>query len=289
MSKNTMARITVALSMLAFFFFGYSVWMKTSAASLKPEELVQLHLASIGTPEARVAARNRVVNGIAQIIFRLGGKGQAQGQGSIVSEGRSIRLQMLFDALEYPGDVFRFDGSHVDVGFISPGIRSRLSDFVFGYDFLLKEGLLGGILSTAWPLLDLDKRQPKLEYTGLQNQAGRKLHELKYKARNGVEDIQVWLYFDPETSRHVRTRYKLVIMAPMATRYDYSSQQLRTTFTLTEDFSDFRIFDGLTLPCVYKLNLTIEQPTSTFLTDWSITVSQIMHNQQLDPNLFSAR
>ncbi|MBZ5500122.1 MAG: hypothetical protein LAP85_27315 [Acidobacteriia bacterium] len=289
MSKCIMVRITAALSMLAVFFLGYSVWMETSAASLKPAELVQWHVASIGTPEARVATRNRVVNGTAQIIFRLGGKGQAQGQGSIVSEGGRIRLQMLFGALEYTSEDFRFDGSHVYVGFISPGVRSRLGDFVFGNDILLREGLLGGILSTAWPLLDLDKRQPKLEYTGLKNQAGRKLHELKYKARKGGGDLQVWLYFDPETYRHMRTRYKLVMMAPMATRYDQSSQQLGSTFTLTEDFSDFRVFDGLTLPCVYRLNLAIEQQTSAFLSDWSITVSQIMRNQQLDPNLFSVR
>jgi hypothetical protein len=289
MSKITFVRISIVLSLLAAFLFGYSARTRARDNSMKPEELVQKHLISIGTPEARAAARNRVVGGTAEIIFRLGGKGQAQGKGNIVSEGQSIRLQMLFPALEYPGELLTFNGSKVEVDNISPGVRSRLADFVFTHDTILKEGLLGGTLSTAWPLLDLGDRQPKLEYTGIKKQEGKELHELKYKARKGGGDLQIWLYFDPETFRHVRTRYKLVITAPMGTRPDQSAQLQESTYTLTENFGDFLVVDGLTLPRAYKLNLTIQQQASTILTDWSITVSQILHNEQLDPHLFSVR
>jgi len=37
----------------------------------------------------------------------------------------------------------------------------------------LREGLLGGVLSAAWPLLRLAQQNPKLEYRGLKKMEGR--------------------------------------------------------------------------------------------------------------------
>lgn len=44
---------------------------------MKPRELVAKHLASIGAAEARAAIKNRVMNGRAQVVFRLGSSGSS--------------------------------------------------------------------------------------------------------------------------------------------------------------------------------------------------------------------
>jgi len=172
------------------------------------------------------------------------------------------------------------------VGQVRPGQRSPLSNFVYTYDVILKEGFLGGTLSTAWPLLDLTVRQGKLDYTGLKKVEGKQLHEVKYKAKKGAGDLQVSLYFDAESFRHVRTQYRLVMPASMGRRPEESSAQRDTIFTVVEQFDDFKEVDGLTLPHACRLDLTIEGQSATVMTDWNISAAQIVHNQQIDPKFF---
>jgi hypothetical protein len=43
---------------------------------------------------------------------------------------------------------------------------SEFGEFVCTQDGMLREGLLGGVLSTAWPMLDLDARKAKVGYEG---------------------------------------------------------------------------------------------------------------------------
>jgi len=42
-------------------------------------------------------------------------------------------------------------------------------------DFIVKEGLLGGELSTAWALQNLDGNRVKIEYIGLKKVDGHEL------------------------------------------------------------------------------------------------------------------
>lgn len=273
--------------LLGILICATAIWTLAKADKIKPEELVARHLASLGTEAARAAVHNRTVTGNTGIVFRLGGRGQAEGRGAIVSEGRQVRLHMPFSALEYPGEILVCNGSDADSGQVSAGVRSRLSDFLHNHKLIMTEGLLGGTLSTAWPLLDLAARHPKLEYDGLKKQEGRELHELRYRAARGAGDTSVWLYFDPATYRHVQTRYKLVVGPQMPASYDQSPKMTESTYTLVESFDNFEIVDGITLPRAYKLSLTVNQQTSTFLADWTLAVGTITHNQQLDPKMFS--
>ena len=59
------------------------------AADLKPEEIVQKHLASIGTPEARAAAKTRVIQAPATYRILVGGSGQSTAR--LSSSSRSAR------------------------------------------------------------------------------------------------------------------------------------------------------------------------------------------------------
>src|SRR5262249_53663952 len=154
-------------------------------------DIVAGNLSSIGTPEARAAAKTRNVGGTAQMISRLGGHGTLSGKGTFLSEGHNLRIGMTFPSPEYPGDQVAFDGNKVSVGQIRPGERSTLSGFIYQYDGLVREGLLGGTLTVAWALMDVSARQPKLDYTGLKKIDGKQLHELRYKPKKGAGDVTI--------------------------------------------------------------------------------------------------
>jgi hypothetical protein len=109
---------------------------------MKADELVARHLASIGTPEAIAAVRNRTISGAAQAVFRLPKSAFFVGSGAVVSEGRRMGIRMTFPSVEYPWEEFAYDGRKVTANQVRPGERSALSDFVYQWDFLLKEGLI---------------------------------------------------------------------------------------------------------------------------------------------------
>ncbi len=253
---------------------------------LKIEELITKHLASIGTPEALAASHGRTIEGRAQVIFRIGGTGLLNGKGTIASDGRKYFIGMEFGVVNYPGDEMAFDGDNVTVNSIKPGRRSNLGDFIHLHEILLKEGLLGGATTTAWPLLDLASRQPKLNYTGLKKVEGRSLHEVKYRAKKGGGDLQIWLYFDPETFRHVSSRYRYTVPSTMGATPAESANQRETVYTLDEQFGNFAGVDSLTLPHFYKLTMTMEGQNGSFLTEWNLQAEKVSHNQQLGPETF---
>jgi hypothetical protein len=67
--------------------------------------------------------------------------------------------------------------------------RSSFGEFVHSQDQIVREGLLGGSLTTAWALLNLDHNQPKLSYEGLKKVDGRQLHDLRYRCKRNDDDI----------------------------------------------------------------------------------------------------
>ncbi len=256
---------------------------------LKVELLIAKHLASIGTPEALAATRSRSMEGKAQVIFRIGGTGLLNGKGRVVSDGHKYLIGMEFGVVTYPGDIMAFDGENPTVNLIKPGRRSNLGDFVYQHDVLLKEGLLGGAMTTAWPLLDLASRQPKLSYAGLKKFEGQSLHEVKYRAKKGGGDLQISLYFDPGTFRHMATRYRLVVPPAMASNPIDSAGQRETVYTLDEQFGNFGTVDSLTLPHFYKLTMTMEGQNGSYLTEWNLQAEKVSHNQQAEAAAFVAK
>ena len=136
--------------------------------------------------------------------IRVGGQGKLGGPAMILAEGDKIRNHVQFRAHPVPpGDTHSKWGTRVDIAYISPGVRSQLGRTIWN-DFprLAQEGLYGGVLSTDWALLDLRKRRAKIRYRGVKMFDDKRLHELEYRPRNGV-DYRIRLYFEPETFRHV--------------------------------------------------------------------------------------
>ena len=195
---------------------------------------------------------------------------------------------MQFRTPDYTGEDVAFDGNKAAAGLLPQGRRSAFSLFLTQQPMPLKEGLIGGVLSTAWPLLRMEQLQPKLEYRGLKKIDGRQLHELGYRPRKGSTDLKTFLYFDAETFRHVRTRYQFEIAATIATREAPNSNP-ESYFTLTEEFDDFRTLEGLTLPHKYRLQHSTEGRGGSTLQDWTVTFDRIEHNAKLDDQLFTIK
>jgi hypothetical protein len=151
------------------------------------------------------------------------------------------------------------------------------------YNGIIKVGLLGGVLSTAWPLTQLEKRNPKLQYRGLTKIEGKPLHELKYQMKKGDSALNIFLYFEPDTFRHVATIYKLVLPNQLAGRPEDSSAQRENRFELSERFEDFREVEGLTLPFHWIIHFTSDAGTKTTITEWNLSFEKVTINQPVDP------
>jgi len=252
---------------------------------LKPEEVVAQHLKSIGTPEARAAAKTRSAAGKVHMRIMIGGQGQADGRAFIFSEGQHCRVAMPFDFADYWGEHFVFDPAKADVGFAQPSVRSGFGTFIRNYDQVLREGLVTGTLSTAWPLLDLAARQSKLDYDGIKKVEGKEMHQVTYRAKKGQGDMRILLFFEPETFRHVRTTYSMVVSAGLGASPEESSRQTEQRYELEEIFGGFKEVDGLTLPTQWTLRFTSGTATRP-MREWVVAFDQIQQNQPIDPKVW---
>ncbi|RPJ54362.1 MAG: hypothetical protein EHM23_29160 [Acidobacteria bacterium] len=274
------------LIVLAVFWIGLFCSPADAKEKMKPEELVSRHLAALGSPEARAAAKTRVLDGPAEVTFRIGGTGRSDGKAVFLSEGRKVRLLLNFDHPEYPAEQLLYDGKRVSVGLIRPSIRSRLCQFIYDNEGFLTEGLMGGATLLGWSLLDREGRKARLDYRGLKDVEGKKLHELRYIPRSVLDDFQILLYFEPETFRHVLSVYRLRIPHFMAGKPADSGKMRESYWKMTEEFDDFKTVDGLTLPHAYRLVLNFEGEVGPFLAIWEAKFSRVMHNHQMAADVF---
>jgi hypothetical protein len=254
---------------------------------LKPEEVVARHLEALGPADARTPDRPRVVAGETNIEVKAGGRGGSEGQGLIASNGDKVLLNATFNSADYPFERIAFDGERVSARPFRPNTRSPLSNFFLSYDTVFKEGLIGGVLSTAWPLLRLEERKAKLTYAGAGEVAGHPAHKLRYAPRRG-SDLKITLFFDAENFRHLRTEYERTTPAPIGATPSQSVSQRETRFRLVEDFSDFKPEGGLTLPHAYTLGFTVFSTGAPLEVTWRFNLTRLNLDQPIDPKVFVA-
>ena len=259
---------------------------------LKPEEVVARHLASIGSPEARASLHSRLIEGTSLLSVRQGGKGQVEGQVRLASQSKMNMISMGFDSADYSQESFAFDGRELTTSHFRPGQRSRLAQLLMFNDLIFKEGLIGGTLSSSWPLLDLAERNPKLEYAGTKTSGGKQMHVLKYLPHKGTE-TKITLFFDGETFQHVRTEYDREIVATsierIAPRMNAGGQGQRARdarVKIIEEFSNFKTEKGLTLPHSYKLELAVQSETLPTLIDWAFELANFDFSQNFEAAQF---
>ena len=252
------------------------------------DELLARHLDSIASPTIRAGLKSRVVEGTVHFAILVGGAGSLNGKAFLVSEGEKWQFMMKFASSDYNGEQFVFDGKKRKIAFATPRqTRSAFGAFLFNHDEVVREGLLGGTVSTAWPLLNLDERKAKLSFNGLKKIEGQKLYELRYSPHEST-DLVIKLYFDPETYHHVQTTYayrfteRIVQGGPGA-----QAGQLPSHYLLQEKFSDFKTVDGITLPTRDDIQLSREPQTGpTTLYEWDLRDLNVSNNMPVDSRNF---
>ncbi len=283
--KNNGTRFLNKLTFIFIFIFSLSATLFAGGDKMTPEELIAKHLESIGTPEARAAMKSVTAIGTTKATFFGRGGGVAEGIAVVASEGDKYLVAMKFNNPDYPYEKMGYNGDDLSVGFIKPGVRSVLGEFLRTNQTTFKRGIFSGVLSTSWELLNFDDKDAKLKYGGMEKIDGKKYHELDYNPRKG-SDLSISLFFDPETFRHVRTEYKRTLAARQGASVDASAGQSETRYKLVEDFSDFKEENKLTLPHTYKIYLEILSGNGTNSYEWLMNLQKFNFNQPIDATEF---
>ena len=314
MNVNKIAAI-VALE-LFWSAFGLSTALAANPVK-NADELVAQHLDSIASAQVRAGLKSRVVQGPVEYKILVGGAGTLSGKAVLVSEGNKFQFMMKLPNNDYQGEKFVFNGEKDSVAFsTSRQTRSSFGNFMFVQDAAIREGLFGGTLSTAWALLNLNERKAKLSLEGLKKVDGQELYEVRYRPHKNT-DLEIRLYFDPQTYRHVETICSYVVnqsltsaipssgptssgpgsmdsgpgsTGPSGSPETAQARQNLTRYRLQEKFSDFKTVDGVTLPTNYDIQFTQElQNGKTTLSDWDLKGFDVMNNVSVDARNFEVK
>ena len=257
----------------------------TPAQKMTAEDILAKHLDSIGSAKSRASVKTRII--VSDVEFLRQKQNPITGKSVIASSNEGVVFGMTLKAVNYQGDKYSFDGKRIRVGYTQPGIRSSIGNFLTSYDTLLKDGLLGGTLSSSWALLDTAGRKSKLTYGGTEKIDDKETYVLEFQPKGGA-DITIKMYFDSKNFRHVRSIYSRVIGARIGSGgVDSSASQIETRHRVIEDFSDFKKYGGeLTLPSSYKLSYSIIGGAATLNDAWTFKVTDVSFNQPLGDAAF---
>jgi hypothetical protein len=281
---------------------GLAMRAQAGDSKLTAEEILARHLDAVASAEARAGVKTRASQWNAHYFVRMGGTGVADGKGVFLTDGKKLAFGLGFPAPEYPGERFVFDGKKFDTAKRIAELRSPLADLMLQENEILKEGLFGGVLSTAWPLLNVQERQAKLRYDGLKKIDGVELHRVSYVPKKANNGLKVFLFFDPQTFRHVKTIYQLEIQPGQQDRAsgiggytnDGNAGHLynpNTRYELVEDFSEFKTSDGITLPTKWKIRYTWEPSSGvgTFAYDFDLVMIGVNNNSPIPADSFELK
>jgi len=279
--------LSLVVILLVLITCPLSLW---AGDELKPEDIVARHLDAIGSAQARKAVKSRVVQGGATYRVLVGGTGAVDGKFQYASENPKSDMLLKINASGYLGEWFICDGYKTSVaGTWSDKTRSEFGTFVLTQDIILRENLLGGVWSSGWPLLDLDVHKAKVHSEGTKKIDGKDLLVLRYQPKKST-DLDIFLYFDPQTYQHVMTVYK---MEPPTTNVGGELAQARKQprrFKVEEQFSEFRTVDGLDLPGHYDLRFTFEGESGfTKSIEWEVRALSIDNNMSIDSRAFEVK
>ena len=226
-----------------------------AAQKMTPEALVKLHLQALtaGVPVPREQRLD--VKGAVSAVTPARAAGLLPGTFRLTSGATGSRLDLHFGTDLYEGETFTVEGDKVDIANAQPrtGSRSAVGNFVARNRVIVAEGLMGGVLNARWPLHDIAARKAKLSYDGLKALSGRELHRMRYRAKDNQGNLDIELYFDPATYRHVATVYATSQSQQLAATPEMSSQQADQYFRIEERFGRFEAVGDLTVPKSWSL------------------------------------
>lgn len=285
-------RYLFSILILAFTF---TFALNAQAQKLTVEDIIAKHLDSIGSAEKRALIKNQVILGDAEVVSATQRNAALRGKIVLASAAEKNLLGMRFNENDYASETLSFDGRKTKVGIGKTGSRTVLGNFILSNKILLEEGLFGGVLSSSWALLDLANKKAKLSFDGIKKINGADAYGVTYSPRSG--DVNIKLYFDKETFRHVQTEYRQVRSASMGAKpigekqrgepsSSIDNTELRST--LIENFSDFKVENGLTLPHQYRLSYKSTGQRGSVEIEWTLVLNTFTFNQNLPENTFDA-
>ena len=290
MTPPVLSKTKVFLPFVVLVAVSFCILPARAGDKLKPEELVAKHLESIGSAEARARVNGTRIKGSCSVAVRLCGEGQVDGQVVMASTDAANLINMSFEAAAYGQEALRYDGKKFATSQLKPGSRTCLAQFFLENEVLFREGLVGGVLTESWSLLNVAERNPKLEYSGLKKIGDKQLHALKYNPRKG-SDLKITLYFDAESFRHVRSDYSRTVYPSEQRRIAgggpglppaQSQQASPTRIEAYEEFADFKEESGLNLPHTYKFHLSIQSEVRPAVVDWVFNLTDYSFASPLD-------
>jgi len=257
-----------------------------SAQKLKVEDVIAKHLESIGSPEARSAVKNIIAVGNGTSKYLSTADLSAEGRLVLASDGPKffMGINLTGNTNRFADELYTFDGETSDAALPRQGSRSNLGSFVQSNKMMIDLGLLGGELTTGW-LISNFANKGKLSFAGLKKIDGKEMYALEFLKKGGG-DIEVMLYFDKDTFRHVRTEYKRMSSAGIGVKPETSSQYNETRYRVVEEFGDHRIEAGVMLPHSYRIVYSTTGQSGTVEQEWKFTLSEFAANQKFDPATF---
>jgi outer membrane lipoprotein-sorting protein len=275
---------------LSVFYVFLIFTMSAFGQKLTVEEIIAKQLDSIGTKEKRAEIKNMMILGTAgsnvlrSATFNFS---NISGYAVFLSETNKIYYGMKFDFINYPFDEIVYDNKSVDTAYIKPGQRSALGYYIVNNRDIVKEGLLGGSLSTSWSLLDLSAHNASVGSDGKKKIDGKETYVLNYSFK-GTSPLSIKLYFNAENFQHVRTEYTRSFPAPFTGVANESSFQTQTIHKLTENFTGYKTANGITLPHSYRINLLLDGKVTDEI-EWRFEFSEFRFNQKIDPTSFNVK
>lgn len=253
---------------------------------LSAQEIIAKHLDSIGTAEKRSAFKSIVASGEVNVDFITKKTQPTSGRIVLATEGSKMFVGMNLNTPEYPQERFIFDGDKSAIGMANRGGRSILGNFIQSNTVIMSHGLLSGTLGSSWIFLNSAESKGKISAAGTKKIDGRETYGLLYSPKGG-SDIEIKIYFDQETFRHVRTEYSATRSAAMGRTIDESARNRETRMKLIEDFSEFKESGGLMLPSKYRIYYSYTGQNETTEQAWNCVISEFAVNQKLDAGSFS--
>lgn len=252
---------------------------------LKAEEILAKHIAAIGAPEAVEASANRKIEGTATARNVRMPTSVVTGGAFVASTDDKHAFVMAFNAGnigDYRGERITYDGKKVAIPFVTAAERSPVGAFVFEYPEIAKGYIFGGVLHRSWALLDAAKIG-KFELQGKEKIAGVETYKMKFTPKGGTS-LNIRMFFDVNDFRHLRTEITRTETAGTI-RVD-EGRLNENRYKLIEDFSDFRVINGLNLPNTYKVTYRYETGQRSAEFEWLIKLTRFGFDPQKEPEIF---
>lgn len=253
---------------------------------MKAEDILAKHLDSIGTAEVRANNTSRAAVGDAQVSYNFPKGVSGTGKIVIASAGEKFFWGINININNYPQEKFSFDGKKVKVSYLRNVGASVLGNFIQTNNMLVEESLLGGTLSTSWTLLNFANKKAKISYDGTKKIDGKETYVLEYSPKSG--DLNIKMFFDKETFRHVRTEYKKDFPVPLGRTITESASQKKSYLKVVENFGDYKEEFGLTLPHSYNFTYSFIGQNSTTEVEWIFNLTGFLFNEKFDDITFDA-